>query len=121
MSVHHVNSAEEFDNILNTTPADRYVLVDFYADWCGPCKKIAPTLEKFASTFKSVTFLKVNIDDIGLLANRYNISSIPTFHVFKGGNNEPEYRPVMGADPKKIENMLKMITNPSPSAPNPSF
>lgn len=52
-------------------------LIDFYADWCGPCQILGPTLDELASELKDVTFKKVNIDEEPELAREYNISSIP--------------------------------------------
>lgn len=75
---------KDFDlNILNTeTP----VLVDFYAEWCGPCKALAPTLEAVAEEQAGkLAVVKVNIDDNPELATRFNIQSIPTLIVFDGG------------------------------------
>jgi thioredoxin 1 len=62
------------------------VLVDFWAEWCGPCKMIAPVLEELATEFGArVKIGKVNIDDHQNLATQYRISAIPTLLVFKGG------------------------------------
>ncbi len=61
------------------------VLVDFWAPWCGPCKLMAPVMEELAGEMTEVVFTKVNVDDHSDIAQRYNILSIPTFLVFKGG------------------------------------
>ncbi len=62
------------------------VVVDFWAEWCGPCKAIAPSLEDMAKDMAGkVTIAKVNIDENPDLATKYQIRSIPTLMVFKGG------------------------------------
>ena len=62
------------------------VIVDFYADWCGPCKMIAPVLDELASEYNGrVKVVKVNIDDNQNLAAQYRVTAIPTLLVFKGG------------------------------------
>jgi thioredoxin 1 len=62
------------------------VLVDFYAPWCGPCKMLAPVLDKLAGEYAGrVDFLKVNVDDAQDLAVRYRITGVPTLLVFKDG------------------------------------
>jgi thioredoxin 1 len=60
-------------------------VVDFYADWCGPCKVIGPILEELSKELGGVVFGKVNADDEGVLAGQFNISSIPTVLIFKNG------------------------------------
>ena len=60
-------------------------LIDFYADWCGPCRMIAPTIEAIAQERADLLVAKVNVDNSPELAVRYGISSIPTMLVFKNG------------------------------------
>lgn len=65
--------------------SDAPVLVDFYADWCGPCKMLAPLLEQFAQENPQVKVCKINVDDQADLAMDYDVRSIPTLVVFKDG------------------------------------
>ena len=66
--------------------ADKPVLVDFWAEWCGPCLRVAPVLEEIAGErADQLTIAKVNVDDNPELARRYNVMSIPTMLVFSGG------------------------------------
>lgn len=65
--------------------SDVPVLVDFYADWCGPCKMLAPLLEQFAQENPQVKVCKINVDDQADLAMDYDVRSIPTLVVFKDG------------------------------------
>ena len=61
------------------------ILVDFYADWCGPCKMIAPLVEEIAAERNDITVCKVNVDTDAQIAIKLGISSIPTLIVFKDG------------------------------------
>lgn len=61
------------------------VLVDFYADWCGPCKMLSPILERVASAHEDIKICKVNIDECPDLAKKYQVMSIPTLIAFNDG------------------------------------
>ena len=61
------------------------VLVDFYADWCGPCRVLGPVLEELAQETPNAKIVKVNVDDSPQLAGQYGVSSIPNLLVFKNG------------------------------------
>ena len=66
--------------------ANEKVLVDFYADWCGPCKMLAPVFEQAGEEMKNdATFLKVDIDQSLELAQQFRISTVPTMMIFKNG------------------------------------
>lgn len=62
------------------------VLVDFYADWCGPCKMISPIIEEIANEHPEISVCKVNVDVTPEFAIRYNVVSIPTLILFENGN-----------------------------------
>ena len=65
--------------------ADGVVLVDFYADWCGPCKMLAPIIEEVAGLYPALKVCKVNVDHAMPIAERYGIRSIPTLIFFRAG------------------------------------
>jgi thioredoxin 1 len=80
----HIGSAEAFERIVQK--ADRPVLVDFYADWCGPCRMLAPTIEKLARDFQGRAIVcKVNVDSLPAIASQYGIQGIPAVLVFNKG------------------------------------
>ncbi len=60
-------------------------LVDFYADWCGPCRMMTPVLEKVASEEKTITIGKIDIDSAQKIASEFQVTSIPTLILYKGG------------------------------------
>ena len=100
MAVIHVNK-DNFEQIKN---GDQTVLIDFYADWCGPCRMVAPVVEEIAKENASVVVGKINVDDEPELAQAYGVMSIPTLIVLKAGE---EVARSTGARPKaQIQAML---------------
>jgi thioredoxin 1 len=85
------------------------VIVDFYADWCGPCKMIAPALEEIANELAGrVKVAKVNVDEQSALAQRYHVQSLPTLLYFQNGEVVNQ---TIGAASKK--NILARLNNPA--------
>ena len=97
---------EQFDELVLN--ADKPVLVDFYADWCGPCKILSPTIEELAQDKKysdKYYFYKVNVDTAFNISERYSIQYIPTIIVFKDGEEITRNSGVVEKD--YIVDMLK--------------
>jgi thioredoxin 1 len=95
--VMHLNDGEFETEVLKS---DVHVLVDFYADWCGPCHAIAPTIEALSNEFEGkVKFVKVDVDANQEVASRYEITSIPTIMLFKNGKVEDS---IVGAYPANV-------------------
>lgn len=83
MSVISIGSVEAFDKLI--AESDKPVLVDFWAEWCGPCKILSPRVDEAAEEMDDVAVAKVNVDDQQDLAARYKVMQIPTLLLFKGG------------------------------------
>ena len=77
-----MKSIEQFDNTLRE---NELVLVDFFATWCGPCKMLAPVIEKLSEKYTNVKFVKADVDVLSPLAARYGVNSIPNLVLFKNG------------------------------------
>jgi len=84
--------------VIDVLQSDKLVLVDFWAEWCGPCRKVAPVLEEIANELgDKVTVVKLDIDANPETARAYRVMSVPTLTIFKGG--KPVHS-VAGAKPK---------------------
>ena len=92
MSVQKLNQNNFHNAIANGT-----ALVDFYADWCGPCRIVSPIVDEIAEERSDITVGKVNVDDENALAMKYGVMSIPTLIVFKDGKAVAK---IVGARPK---------------------
>ena len=86
---------DSFDEAISSS--DTPILVDFWAEWCGPCKMIAPILEEIASEHEGIKIAKVNVDESPDLARRYEIMSMPALIVFENGLPAKK---LIGAKPK---------------------
>ena len=78
----HVTAATFEDRVLK---CDKPVLVDFYAEWCGPCKKLEPLLEDFSDDHAEIRVVQVNVDENADLARRYRVEAMPTLLVIRDG------------------------------------
>jgi len=103
MSVEHFTAHTFQDQVLNS---DKPVLVDFWAEWCMPCKFIAPTVQELAKEYgDQMKFGKLNVDENPSIASQYGISGIPSLLVYKGGKVVDT---VVGAVPKPhLEAVIK--------------
>ena len=92
---------DNFNEIVNV---EKKVLVDFYADWCGPCRMLSPIVDEIASERDDIVVAKVNVDDEPELAQQFGVISIPTLVVLNGGKVQNQSS---GARPKA--DVLKML------------
>jgi len=96
-----LNDGDFDDKVLNS---DKPVLVDFFANWCGPCKMIAPYLDDLAEEFKGkVNIAKLDVDQNGQSAMKYGVRGIPTMILFENGEQKEV---IVGADPVKIRDIV---------------
>ncbi|MCL4363789.1 thioredoxin [Patescibacteria group bacterium] len=95
MAVNHIDQNSFQKEVLDFKGL---VLVDFYADWCGPCKMTGPIIEELAGELKDMKFVKINVDENQQLTSNYQIFSIPTFMIFKDGQVVNQFVGAMGKE-----------------------
>eukprot|EP01104_Vermistella_antarctica_P019532 TRINITY_DN7699_c0_g1_i1.p1 TRINITY_DN7699_c0_g1~~TRINITY_DN7699_c0_g1_i1.p1 ORF type:complete len:118 (-),score=33.89 TRINITY_DN7699_c0_g1_i1:136-450(-) len=100
MSVIKIANLAEFKE---QTSKDTLVVVDFFAVWCGPCKRISPFFVELAAKYPDVTFVKVDIDEAPDVAEDQEVSAMPTFRYFKSGKQVAE---LVGASKEKLEALV---------------
>ena len=100
----NLKSSEELNEMIKNSQVP--IIVDFYADWCGPCKKLTPELEKTLDNKKNFKLVKVNVDDFGDLAQEYGVSGIPHVILFKNGIQENSF---VGFNQDALKNMIKLL------------
>jgi thioredoxin len=104
----HIESTRQFSSLLTSSPI---VVADFYADWCGPCKAIAPIYEQLSAQLSrpnKITFTKINTDNQQELARAYGVTAMPTFMIFKSGQR---IESIQGADPRKLSAAVKKLAD----------
>ncbi|KAI9903025.1 hypothetical protein N3K66_002377 [Trichothecium roseum] len=103
-----IQSKQEFDSLLKSS---RIVVADFYAEWCGPCKQIAPFFEQLASKVshpKLISFAKINTDNLKDLTAEHSVSSLPTFLVFRDAKVVDK---IQGADPQRLKSAIENLAS----------
>lgn len=102
-----INSSEFQNDVLNGNGA---ILVDFFAEWCGPCKMVAPVLEELSTELEGkARIFKVDVDKSGDLAEKYGITGVPTLMIFKDGKAVDK---IVGFQPKEIlKSRLQQYSN----------
>ena len=103
----HVTTANFEEEVLLS---EQPVIVDFYADWCGPCKMVAPVLEQIAIEHAEVRIAKVNVDEEPALAERYRVRGIPYMALFRDGKLAKQ---VVGYQPKAALEVNLGLTVPA--------
>ncbi|KAJ9155611.1 Thioredoxin-like protein [Pleurostoma richardsiae] len=113
----NIGSSAQWRQILSSSSV---VVTDFYADWCGPCKVIAPTFETLSTKYskpKRITFCKVNVDNQQEIASQYGVRAMPTFLIFRSGS---VIDTIQGADPSAltaaVEKAVKLAGTAAPGA-----
>ncbi|CCE64302.1 hypothetical protein TPHA_0H00940 [Tetrapisispora phaffii CBS 4417] len=101
--VAQIANAQEFEQKVANAPAGKLVVVDFFATWCGPCKMISPMVDKFAVEYDAAEYYKVDVDEVGDIAQKYDVTAMPTFLYFKDGK---EIARVVGANPAGIKQTI---------------
>jgi len=98
-------ASKTFQEVMEHNPV---VVVDFYADWCGPCKLVAPIMEKLATEYDGkAKFTKLDVDDNPAIADKFGIMSIPTLIVFKSG--KPAERFVGAAPAQHYRDLIERV------------
>ena len=102
MSILKITNQNFEKEVLNS---DKITIVDFYADWCGPCKMMSPIIDKIAEENDDIKVGKLNVDESGDVATQFNIMSIPTIVIFKNGTELKRFVGVTSKD--NIINAIK--------------
>ncbi|KAG5363854.1 Thioredoxin-2 [Yarrowia sp. B02] len=101
MAVTQITSVSDFQTAIKS---DKLTVIDFYATWCGPCKMIAPTFDKFSDSFTEAQFFRCDVDEASAVAQEVGVTAMPTFAFYKNGE---KITTVMGANPSALNAAIK--------------
>jgi thioredoxin len=90
-------------------PKNKLIVVDFFAEWCGPCKQIEPFVNELATKYRHVTFLRIDVDQMQETSKRVGITAMPTFQFYKAGSKVGELK---GSNPAGLEQLVKQHQGP---------
>lgn len=109
--VHEVESAEQFSELIQPQQNSGFAatIVDFTASWCPPCRAIKPVFEEMATHYTDIQFLKVDVDELKVVARDAKIYAMPTFIIYRGGERTNES--IRGADKEALRALLESVSS----------
>jgi thioredoxin 1 len=107
--VKQIQSESELNSLLNASESrGKVVIVDFFAPWCGPCRRFAPRFDELANLNPNAVFCKVDVDELPELSAQYGVSAMPTFILFLNGQKHGQS--IVGASEMQIDALYHQIT-----------
>ncbi|KAJ2500082.1 thioredoxin trx1 [Coemansia sp. RSA 1972] len=109
-TVHEFKDAQAFNDFI---AKNEFVVIDFSATWCGPCKLISPKFAKLSEEHPEVKFVKLDVDEMGEIAQVYGVAAMPTFKFLHNAKNVDEF---VGANPGKLTEKIKAFSEQAKAA-----